>query len=277
MSSHANVRFNHLLLTKFNILTTLEYGPLEQRLDSEWLRARLVEFETFCLPSVAGQVGADFRWVVFCDEASPDWFKQKMRSFGDVLIPLFVSGMTNATMGQRLKTEGLTDERPLISTRLDNDDAIARDYLSNVQSHFANQDRLFVDYPIGLRACEGALFSGLWRSNPFMSLIEASPDNGVPYLGVYFKQHHKVRKTEQIKTVWHSPVWLRAMHSANTVQTQVGIPRLSSQDERFSVDWAGLKTPPSLSKKVSISLLGYKARLERSSKYKTIARRFSKI
>jgi len=247
--------YRHLLLTKFNILTNAAYGPSGRRLEDGWLRARLEEFETFCLPSVRGQVGADFTWVVFCDDESPEWFKKRMRSFGDVLTPLFVSGMTNATMGAVLRDAGLVDRPWLISTRLDNDDALRRTFLRDVQRQFAGQQRLFVEFRLGLRAYRGGLHRAYWRSNPFLSLIEAvGPDGAVDV--VYLMNHRRVLDAEPTRVVWGRPAWLRSLHPTNTVLTPVGLPLLASRHPDFACDWDRLPAPRPLPVRAGWSVSG---------------------
>lgn len=261
--------FDHLVLTKFNILTTPEYGPAARRLEDAWLERRLAEFETFSLPSLRSQSTKTFRWLIFCDDESPQWFKDRMASYGPPVEPVFVSGMTNATMGALLRDRGYTGARPLITTRVDNDDALAIDFIEAVQSEYAGQDRVFINFPWGLRACDGALFTGHWSSNPFMSLIEQPSADGA-FLGVYFRQHHLVKKTEKVVNVRRPPSWIRAMHTSNTVQTQVGLPRLADRSSLFEIDWNRLPEPPSMARKILISANGYRARLQRSSKFKRL-------
>ena len=264
--------FNHLILTKFNILTSPKYGDPARRLQDEWLKRRLAEFETFSLPSVRGQSETGFRWLIFCDSASPTWFRERMHASPDIFEPVWVDRMRNATMGAHLRERGYLDERPLISTRLDNDDALSRDFVEVTQDLYAGQDRLYINFPRGVRACDGALFAGYWRSNPFMSLIE-QPRSDEEFRGVYFIQHQSVIKTEKILNVRRPASWLRAMHSANTVKTQVGLPLFTTRSPRFDIEWENLEEPPSWGRRVVISLDGYASRVQRSNKFRAVLKK----
>jgi hypothetical protein len=277
MTTASALPFNHLLITKFNIATTLSYGPFSQRLDDAWLRDRLAEFETFCLPSVRGQVDASFRWIVLCDEESPQWFKDRMLSEPNVFTPLFVTGMTNATMSRRLAELGYIDERPLVTTRLDSDDAISRDFMATVQKQYAGQDRLFLEFPLGLRSYRGGLFSALWRSAPFLTLIEAPHADGSPYDIVYIHSHDQVVKKEKTKAIWGKRYWIRSMHDRNSIQSAVGIPRLSARHPRFDIDWDRLPQQPPLPNRLGLMVWGYWARLQRSKKYKALKGRVAGV
>jgi len=263
---------NHLVLTKFNILMSADHGAAAKRLEDDWLRQRLIEFERFTVPSIRSQDSREFRWLVFCDAESPSWFKDHMSErFGDVLDPLWVTDMRNATLGRVLQERGYTDERRLVTTRIDNDDAMSRDYVATVQRHAALPNRTFLNFPRGLRSSNGALFRGYWQSNPFMSLIEEPRPDGTPFASVFIQQHHLVRKTERIVNVQHAPTWLRAMHAGNTVQTHVGLPMLDDRSDRFDVHWDSLPPAPRLSRKFGISLQGYVARVQRSKKVQSAA------
>ena len=59
MKRHYNSMMHHYLLTRFNLALWQE-DKNGQTIDrGEWLRKRLKLFETYCLPSVAGQELSD--------------------------------------------------------------------------------------------------------------------------------------------------------------------------------------------------------------------------
>ena len=127
--------FTHLVLTRFN--TAIGYAPSLRRLDSDWLRERLILFERFCMPSMAAQQDAQFQWVVFFDAASPAWFKDKIKSYGTLIMPLYIDGLaTDPVIAERVARTGLVSSQYLVTTRLDNDDALASNHLATVQKAF---------------------------------------------------------------------------------------------------------------------------------------------
>jgi hypothetical protein len=267
----------HLLLTKFNILATSNYGAAAKRLERHWLEARIREFESFCLPSVAQQTSQNFTWVVFADELSPDWFRQYLDQHQDLLTPLYISGlMMNDTVGRRLQDAGFGCGNSLITSRLDNDDAIASAYIEEVQRRYTGQQLEFIDFPVGYRAYKAGLYGGLWRSNPFMSLYEQRMP-GKPFKTVYFKQHHLIGGSERVKTVWSAPMWLRSVHATNTVVSQLGLPLLVNTSDRFGCDWNSIHPHPPIGRKVIDSALGYGRRVQRSSKYRSLQSRLGKF
>src|SRR6478735_10278904 len=60
----------HFILTRFNVKN---FYHCEEPTD-EWLKGRLDLFRTYCLPSFEGQTNKNFRWLVFVDSESPEWF-----------------------------------------------------------------------------------------------------------------------------------------------------------------------------------------------------------
>src|SRR4029077_13912870 len=126
----------HLLLTRFNVRLHWVASELMHHSDPFGLDHRFNIFESFCLPSVRSQLAA-FRWMVFFDHDTPDQYKDRIaRYVADCpsLEPVYVEGP--------LADEGIRDHvrdlvpsgvRTVITTRLDNDDAIASDYLALIQ------------------------------------------------------------------------------------------------------------------------------------------------
>ena len=98
--------FTHLILTRFN--TVVGFAPSARGLDQDWLEARLLLFERYCLPSIAVQRGASFTWLVFCDAASPEWFKHKMSSFGALVSTVYIEGpATDEVIARTVAATGL--------------------------------------------------------------------------------------------------------------------------------------------------------------------------
>src|SRR5580704_13008609 len=97
--------FTHVLLTRFN--TAVNFAPSAKRLQVDWLTARLALFQQYCLPSVAGQRGAEFEWLVFFDAGSPDWFKEKIAAYAPLVVPIYIDGLaTDAVIARRVRETG---------------------------------------------------------------------------------------------------------------------------------------------------------------------------
>jgi hypothetical protein len=228
--------FTHLVLTRFN--TAVGYAPSAKRLDSAWLQSRLSLFERYCLPSMAAQRDAAFQWIVFCDAGSPQWFHDKMASFEPLLKPMYIDGwLTDERIAGSLDAAGLVSAPYLITTRLDNDDALARGHLSMVQAEFEQQEREFLEFPVGIQSFRGHLYNVFWHSNPFLSLIE-KVKRANRFTTVCCVRHDRVRTAGKIRSLVRPPQWLQLIHGENIGNSLRGWPRLQSRRSAdFEVFW----------------------------------------
>jgi hypothetical protein len=254
-------QFTHLLLTRFN--TAVDFAPSARRLETNWLSARLALFEQYCLPSVAGQRGAEFDWLVFFDAATPGWFKEQISTFAPPVKPIFVEGpATDEVIARLVLQTGLVSSPYLITTRLDNDDAISKDHLALVQGAFRRQDREFITFPFGMQSFRSHLYSVYWPSNPFLSLIERVSD-GRPTT-VFCVAHDRVGDANKLRKVLCSPQWLQVLHDSNLRNTLRGWPRLGSRSHpKFNVIWPKQGRCDSVGSRFRFSLGAYGARAER--------------
>jgi hypothetical protein len=252
-------QFTHLLLTRFN--TAVDFAPSAKRLDPNWLTARLALFEQYCLPSVAGQQGAGFRWLVFFDAASPAWFKERISTFEPLVKPVYIDGpATDEVIARRVIETGLINSPHLVTTRLDNDDAISKDHLASVQNAFRQQDREFITFPFGLQSFHGHLYNVYWPSNPFLSLIEKVSDIG-HVTTVFCVAHDRVREQNKCRRVLRSHQWLQVLHDSNLANALRGWPRLNSQcHPSFRVIWPETPYADSIATRLRFAGQGYLAR-----------------
>jgi hypothetical protein len=234
MKTHSDL--THLLLTRFN--TAIDYAPSAKGLNEDWLRARLLLFEQYCLPSVAAQRTAAFTWLVFCDAASPGWFRHRMESYSPLLSPVYIDGpATDQVLACSVREAGVVATPYLATTRLDNDDSIGRRHLQIIQEQFHHQDREFLVFPFGLQLFREQLYNVYWRSNPFLSLIEkVQPGNS--FTTVLCVAHDKVHSAGKVRSITSRPQWLQVIHGENLLNTLRGWPRFSrALPEDFPIHW----------------------------------------
>ncbi len=106
--------------------------------------SRLGLFERYCLPSVVGQQGADFQWLVFFDAESPAWFRKKISEFSPAFTPVYIDGVaTDQVIVDTISALSVVASPYLLTTRLDNDDAIAKRHLAMVEEAFQRQGESF--------------------------------------------------------------------------------------------------------------------------------------
>lgn len=227
--------YRHLLLTRFNIMT--EFAPAPQRLEDWWLRSRLEPFRRYCAPSVAAQT-SPVPWLVFCDAASPAWFKEEIESTPGARAVYLSGPGTPQALADAVQATGLVDAPHLITSRVDSDDALARTFLETVQESFAGQRRTFVELPVGIQSLRGGLYTRVWRSNPFVSLIEQVEPGSTPET-VWCISHAQVLATQPTVTLWRRPQWMQILHESNNESVLGGgaIPRAGSRPAAFACQW----------------------------------------
>jgi hypothetical protein len=249
----------HLVLTRFN--TTMDFAPTSKGLEERWLRARLELFERYCLPSMEAQIDARFTWLVFCDVRSPDWFRDRMAAYGSIMKPLYIDGSaTDAAIACSVKEAALVTTPYLVTTRLDNDDAIGARHLAMVQEAFRHQKREFLVFPFGVQLFHGHLYNVYWPANPFLSLIERVQENG-SFTTVLCMPHDRVRRTQAVRDLYAKPQWMQVLHEENLLNTLRGWPRLASRyPAQFHVNWPEDVERDSLLNRMSASSVALLAR-----------------
>lgn len=133
-----DIKSSVFLLTRFNLnLFPKDKDGLSTRTE-EWLTDRCGLFEKYCFPSVFNQSYKEFIWIVLFDDNTPDQYKDRIASYQDKMknfLPVYFSS-EEARNHKRLVNRVITDykdESPyLITARVDNDDALHRDFIKNV-------------------------------------------------------------------------------------------------------------------------------------------------
>src|ERR1700690_3774378 len=128
------MNISQFLLTRFNC--PVGYGPLGQGTSCEWLHHRFCLFESFCLPSVKDQDNDTFIWMILIDEKTDSCWLVRLKSGLAGIMPrvmlIPVARYSNVHILRHIKERVTSDSEIIVSTRLDNDDAIPRSYMSTV-------------------------------------------------------------------------------------------------------------------------------------------------
>ena len=245
--------FTHIVLTRFNV--EVEYAAPARGIDSQWLQERLALFTQYCLPAVAGQQDADFKWLVFCNAASPEWFKEEMGSFAEYFTAIYLEGVsTDQIIAKKVRESGYVTAPYLITTRIDNDDAMAKSHLALVQAAFRRQHRQFLLFPWGLQSFRGYLYQVYWTANPFLSLIERVPLGG-EITTVLCAPHTEVRRSGNVCKLWRTAQWLQVIHGDNVGNSLRGWPATSSRSHsNFDVEWPQEVSADRLSRRLGFFL-----------------------
>ncbi len=228
------------ICTRFNIVTS---GPGQQADRSgsptgtvEWLAHRFDLFEKICLPSVMGQTDQDLVWFVFFSDRTPEPFLSRIREI-EASYPPFkaVFLQDGEKQVRRYRSEVARSLTPadthVITTRLDNDDALHKTYVQRMRAEFHGQDDEVVNFLNGVQyeMEAGIVVSLRKKSNPFIGRIEKVRNGQVDtVLGV---MHYEAEEKCVLRDVDDPcPVWLQLIHSGNLLN------RLNSSRIRLDLD-----------------------------------------
>ncbi len=239
--------FKHLLITRFN-LKNPEWKQLtknnESLLDDSWMNERLELFANYCFPSISNQSNQNFEWLLYFDSTTSETHKSKIAEIiGNKtnIKSFFIDGMPVFNESIIKYVEENISTEYLITSRIDNDDCIHKDFINEIQKHFDKQDFLAIDNIEGYTLqIEPNFILGKKEHifNPFISLIEK---NNQPKT-VWHYVHNMWKKEPRLIHVTEKRLWLSVIHGKNKV---------NEFDGYGNIKWKTLKNDFIVSDKVS--------------------------
>lgn len=247
--------FKHFIITRFNLTnpdwtTTKNNEPL---LTDEWMENRLWLFENFCFPSVANQSSDNFRWVIFADTVTKAEHKAHLERLTDSMSfidLIFIDGMSKfkSSIDDYVKAHCQRISH-LITSRIDNDDCIHKDFVKEIQQCFDHQSYLIIDvlkgYSLQIKPTY-MLGKKQHIFNPFMSLIEKNEHPKT----IWSNDHMAWKKESRIKFYTKKRLWVAIIHAKNKINNFNGYG---------NVPWKELETDfmikPSMSKILNHELI----------------------
>ncbi|WP_291038588.1 glycosyltransferase [Herbiconiux sp.] len=209
----------HYLFTRFNVALSSEALPTSDA----WLSSRLALFERFAVDSVIRQTVKDFKWVVAFDDRSPAWFRTEIENrTGNLFEPVWISGKFDATKLIQSLRLPQNEAYSFLSTRMDNDDAVAEDFVEAIQHAAKSSNAEFLNLTNGLQYSAGRVYSRLDPSNPFISRQEQVEVGSSPRT-VFERQHDQLRELGSIQQVRLSPLWMQIVHDENLANSIKGV------------------------------------------------------
>ena len=215
---------NHFILTRFNLRLWRQDKNGSPVRTVEWLEHRFALFERYCLPSVAAQSCKDFQWIVLFDSKTPAAFRERIegyRSLCPQLVPVFVepeNGRYFANIFRSEVSKRLNADR-VITTYLDNDDALAVGFVEDVQKRAAElPDGTFISYTDGYQyyTDHSYVMRIYYPRNHFVSVVESG--NPLTLKTIYgYGSHYYINNIpgSRIERVASSPLWCEVIHDRN--------------------------------------------------------------
>lgn len=243
--------FNHFILTRFNLLIFNKDKEGQKVRTTEWLEHRLGLFERYCLPSVANQTCRDFTWIVLFDSKTPDQYKTKIEEYQarcPQLVPVFVEPQNGRFFASIFRAEVSKRLQPgrVITTYLDNDDALDRNFVKDIQERADTlSDGTFITYTHGYQFFteHQYLMRVRYPRNHFISVAERADPATVKTIYGYGSHYYIDRIPDvKIERIKNRPMWCEVIHEKNMGNDAYFLlgARMVSDGERlrgrFSID-----------------------------------------
>ncbi|MEO0820782.1 MAG: glycosyltransferase [Pseudomonadota bacterium] len=208
--------FTHVLLTRFNLATPGRESTLRNR--PGWLNRRFELFERHCLPSVAAQSDAHFHWIIFFDKDTPEPFRTRIAEAQAVRpFTAFFTGLFKDNGWIRAIRERVGAETPwLLTTRLDNDDGLASDFVARLHAKLRGQptpsQRVALNFRQGFVLQDGRLYAHHHESNAFVSLLEPFDEEARTTSSI---KHMEMADYARVHQIDGPGAWLQVVHEEN--------------------------------------------------------------
>lgn len=220
--------FEHVIMTRFNLATPGKESSIRNR--PGWLDGRFDLFEKYCLPSIAAQTSTRFQWIIYFDEGTPSIFRSRIEALRKVFpfIPYY-TGLFPASGWPKSIVETFNFKPDaLLSTRLDNDDALASDFVERLH------DAIFVhavadgayNFENGFIMSNGKLYRLSHPNNAFFSFVAPYGEQMVTAPSI---QHMELARHGKINQIYGSGGWMQIVHGGN-VSNKIRGSRISPKE-----------------------------------------------
>ncbi len=213
----------HFVITRFNLQSAdwelTRQG--EKVLSTKWLEERFDLFSNYCLPSVENQSNSNFYWCVFFDRETPVKFRNKIDAISermDNFVPFFIENLEalNSTCIEFIESKIDNATNYIITTRLDNDDIIHKDFIDVIQNHYPLSENLVIDlqrgYQINMERGGNEIRKIHFPFNQFISFVER---RDTQIKTVMNKQHQEWKRHENVFRYVDRELWIELIHSSN--------------------------------------------------------------
>lgn len=219
---------NHFILTRFNLRLWRQDKNGSPVRTVEWLEHRFALFEKYCLPSITVQSCKDFQWIVLFDSKTPEPFRERIEGYRDQcpqLVPVFVEPDNGRYFAEVFRGEVLRilrqaqDPKRVLTTYLDNDDALAVGFVEDVQRRAATlPDGTFISYTDGYQyyTDHSYVMRIHYPKNHFVSVVESG--NPLTLKTIYgYGSHYYIDNIpgSRIECVTSCPLWCEVIHDRN--------------------------------------------------------------
>jgi len=232
-----------VVLTRYN----MEFGPRKtaKRWASpkrqRWLENRLDHFTTFCLPSLVNQTKHPDLWLLGFDGESPEAVQPVLDAVKDYpwIVPVWQQGVAGVyedkvlAFTREILARLPLDRTHLITSRVDNDDAINRHFLEFIRAYssavVANKclEDFWLAFPFGAFYSGTRCISYVYPNNPFCSRVQAVSILADDSRTVFEFQHARLflNGCKVFLPLTEDPMWIRNYHGENLAVARIATRR----------------------------------------------------
>lgn len=206
--------YKHIILTRFN----LQFEPDNNiHIQPSWLEERFRLFEKYCLPSITKQTKQNFTWVILSSDQTPTQYKDRLSQYTQIYSNIeleYCPYYDNVNiLYKEIGEKYIADNEFLLSTRIDNDDMLALDFVQALQSYIKHaNNKEIITFANGIQwfEKESMTFGISYPQNHFLNFLE--PRNDIhTCLGM---DHTKVDPRTLIQLKQDS-MWCEIVHGNN--------------------------------------------------------------
>lgn len=228
--------YAHVVITPFYVRRKLKVDAPASLADHSWLRERIQLFKQYCLPTMKAQESQGFTWLIFFDQDTPSVLLDEVRgllegahNFHIVLCSVW----SLENLRDAVREAVPADTRWILTTRLDNDDGLAVDFVSRLHSEVNFGEKRFYNFTNGVILWRRRFFSYVHKSNAFISLMEPASD----FSTVYLCGHEGASEVAPICQIGGLPAYLQVVHGGNVSNKPRGFwIAAESLTDRFLID-----------------------------------------
>jgi len=203
-------------------------------MDDQWMYDRINLFLTYCLPSVLAQKNKNFTWLIYFDTKTPTVFLDKLLFLksAPISIELILVDNYNGMIKHMTERFLRSENKYVISSRLDNDDAISDQFMQKIQEAFVPRHQTVINLNAGyVLDLQKKVFTK-WRNkltNQFSSIIEDKASADI--ITIYGFPHWRHPTSSTTINIQSKPCWIEIIHQNNNRdRSLLGIPVFSPKN-----------------------------------------------
>lgn len=229
------MNYKHFIITRFNLRSfdntwnTDKFG--NSVLTDAWLDHRVELFMKYCLPSVINQTCKDFLWLLYFDVTTNDLVKQKFieleKVHSGLIKVIWSNGYDDFTKHYCRDVMSFCsgEHEFVITTRLDNDDIIHKDFIKKIRENFHEQQFMAINFLKILMLnpeVKNKVHIDYSFSNHFISVVEKIGYSTI--IGCYARGDRFWNKKNEIIQITGKPYCIEIISDRNLLNHYRGFP-----------------------------------------------------